>query len=129
MRAASLADMDSFEVSSRKRRPRKLSNATNNMRSVNVIMWTRVDGSAVVAAHPRRSAECCTNALWRRMLCACNVGRIKAAGQGHHDNSRDACRSDSDLELGEPQKARMLPDVGAKLQTAFGMRRWPQGWI
>lgn len=119
-RAPSLADMDSFEVS-RKRRP------VMHMRSVNVIMW-RVDGSAVVAAHRRtRSADCCTNALWRRMMCA---RRIKGP---HHVTEDDAYHSDSDdrgfLELGQPHKAPMLTEIGSKLQSAFNMRRWPQGWI
>ncbi|KAG0569811.1 hypothetical protein M758_6G113100 [Ceratodon purpureus] len=131
--APSLKDMDYWEVS-RKRKPAKL-NANGNRRPVNVIMWT-VDGSAVLA-HPQRGrSECCTIALWRRMMCARNVGRVK--GRQVHSRIADDHQSDSDLDfgrnddlldLGQPQKARMWEDVGPKLQTAFGMRRWPQGWI
>jgi hypothetical protein len=120
--APSLKDMDCFEVS-RKRKPAKL-NANGTRRAVNVIMWT-VDGSAVLA-HPQRGrSECCTVALWRRIM-----GR----GHAHSRIANDEhCHPDSVdldlLELGQPHKARMWADVGPKLQTAFGMRRWPQGWI
>nr|PNR63030.1 hypothetical protein PHYPA_001455 [Physcomitrium patens] len=127
--APSLKDMDYWEVS-RKRKPAKSSMGLK--KPVNVVMWT-VDGSALQAGEPARvrSMECC-NALWRRMMCARNVGRVKDGSEhtriGHASDSGRNHGHDVH-ELGQPPKPHMWADVGPKLQTVFGMRRWPQGWI
>jgi len=126
LRVPSLADMDALEVS-RKRKPVKLSNAT---RSVNVILW-RVDGSAAVVAHSRRTTNCCTNTIWRRMMCARHhVGRNKQQCHSRETEDADDENLDHDfLELGEPHQSPLMKEVGSKLQSSFNIRRWPQGWI
>jgi len=114
--------MDAFEVS-RKRKPVKLSNA----RSVNVILW-RVDGSAVVA-HSRRTTDCCTNTIWRRMMSARHVSRTKQCNSRETGDADDENLDHDFLELGEPHQSPLMKEVGSKLQSSFNMRRWPQGWI
>lgn len=129
----SLKDMDHWEVH-RKRKPPKL-NANGNRRAVNVIMWT-VEGSVVLADPKHGRSDYCSVGLWRRMMCSRHVGRNKGGqghsriSDGHHSESElDFGRSDDMLDVGQPQKVSMWTDVGPKLQTAFAMRRWPQGWI